>query len=353
LAKEKQAQKVSTMRDNNIIHSLKLKTFPIFLIILAFGCLPAVVTADDSQSPGWLFERINIYRAIQYHKKRLHDSSSEDEKKHARELLLKNYARAIDTSQGPRKEKLLIEAKEDLPEWWVPFFLMAVMKYDKYKDSLRPSDDKQSDILIGEASDLATSAKQKTGIPKKYIPTCNKIIKDYERTKPFTVYGVASNVGENSLTLKGGNRVYSIQSIPAELIQQGSIKEGDIIRVVLKPNMVLTPGSRGSSNLTVRGYNFVSLNQRRAPGYILCGRLIKKVAGSFVVASEHTENIIINISKTDYDFFNVGDTIKCRVFSNTNSYASAGHLSLYEIDPESYRTAGIKNRNPIRIRSNP
>ena len=167
------------------------------------------------------------------------------------------------------------------------------------------------------------------------------------------MYGVAYNVGENNLTLKGGSRDYPIQSIPDEFIQQGSIKEGDIIRIVLRPNMVLTPGSRGYSNLTVRGYNFVSLNKRRKPGHVICGRLIKKVAGSFVVASEHTEHIIINISKTNYDFFNVGDTIKCRVFSNTNSYASAGHLSLYEIDPESYRTAAIKREKPIMIRSNP
>ena len=167
------------------------------------------------------------------------------------------------------------------------------------------------------------------------------------------VYGVAYNVRQNSLTLKGGSRDYSIHSVPDEFIQQGSIKEGDIIKVVLRPNMVLTPGSRGSSNLTIRGYNFVSLNKRRKPGHVICGRLIKKVAGSFVVASGHTENIIINISKTNYDFFNVGDTIKCRVYSNTNSYASAGHLSLYEIDPESYQTAGIRKRKPIMSRSNP
>ena len=341
------------MRGNNILNFFKFKTFVSLWILLAFFCLPAVVTADDSQRPGWLFERLNVYRAIEYHKNRIHHSNSEDEKKRARKLLLKNYAKAIDSAQGPRKEKLLIEAKEDLPEWWVPFFLMAVMKYDEYKDALMHPDNHQSETLIGEASDLAKSAKQKRGIPKKYIPTCNNIIKDYERTKPFTVYGVANNVRQNSLTLKGGNRDYSIESIPDEFIQQGAIKAGDIIRVVLKPNMVLTPGSRGFSNLTIRGYNFVSLNQRRKPGYVICGKLIKKVAGSFVVASERTENIIINISKTNYDFFNVGDTIKCRVFSNTNSYSSAGHLNLYEIDPESYQTAGIKKRKPIMSMSNP
>ena len=246
-----------------------------------------------------------------------------------------------------------MEAKEDLPEWWVPFFLLAVKKYDEYKDALMHSDLNQAETFIGEAFDFAKSAKEQSGVPRKYISTCNKIVKDYEKTKPFTVYGVAYNVRQNSLNLRGGSRDYSIESIPDEFMQQGLIKEGDIIKVVLKPNMVLTPGNRGSSNLTTKGYNFVSLNKRRKPGYIICGKLIKKVAGSFIVASDHNENIIVNISKPNYDFFNVGDTLKCRVFPNTNSYASSGHLSLYEIDPESFQTAGIKERKNIMRMSNP
>jgi len=344
---------VSNMRGNNIMNSLKFNKFPIFFILLTYFCLPAVVTADDSPRPGWLFERINIYRAIEHNKSRIQDSNSEDEKKRERKLLLKNYARAIDLTQGARKEKLLMEAKEDLPEWWAPFFLLAVMKYDEYKDAIMHSDNNQLETLIGEAFDFANSAKGKSGVPKKDISTCNKIIKDYERTEPFIVYGVAYNVRQNSLDLRGGSRGYSIESIPDEFIQQGLIKEGDIIKVVLKPNMVLSPGNRGSSKLTTKGYNFVSLNKRRKPGYIICGKLIKKVAGSFIVASDHNENIIVNISKTNYDFFNVGDTIKCRVFPNTNSYASSGHLSLYEIDPESFQTAGIQKRKHVMRRSNP
>jgi len=341
------------MRGNNIMNSLRFNKFPIFFILLTYFCLPAVVTADDSQRPGWLFERINIYRAIEHNKKRIQDSNSEDEKKRARKLLLKNYAKAIDSVQGARKEKLLMEAKEDLPEWWVPFFLMAVMKYDGYKDALMHSDNNQSETLIGEAFDFAKSVKEKSGVPKKYVSTCNKIIHDYERTEPFAVYGVAYNVRQNSLDLRGGSRDYSIESIPDEFINQGLIKEGDIIKVVLKPNMVLTPGNRGSSKLTTKGYNFVSLKNRRKPGYIISGKLVKKVAGSFIVASDHTKNIIVNISKTNYDFFNVGDAIKCRVFPKTNSYASSGHLSLYEIDPESFQTAGIKERINVRRMSNP
>jgi hypothetical protein len=341
------------MRGNKINKYFKLKTFTIIFILLAFFCLPTVATANDSQRFGWLFKRINIYKAIEHNKNRIQNSNSEDEKKRARKLLLKNYARAIDSAQGARKEKLLMEAKEDLPEWWVPFFLLAVMKYDEYKDALMYSDKNQAETFIGEAFDFAKSAKEKSRVPKKYISTCNKIIKDYERTEPFTVYGVAYNVRQNSLNLRGGSRDYSIESLPDEFIQQGLIKEGDIIKVVLKPNMVLPPGNRGSSNLTIRGYNFVSLKNRRKPGYIICGKLIKKVAGSFIVASDHNENIIVNISKTNYDFFNVGDTLKCRVFPNTNSYASSGHLSLYEIDPESFQTAGIKERKNIMRMSNP
>jgi hypothetical protein len=312
-----------------------------------------VVTADDSQGPGWLYERLDIYKAIEYNKKRIQDSNSEDEKKRARKLLLKNYSKAIDSEDGARREKLLIEATEDLPEWWVPFFLLAIMKYEEYKDALMHSGNIQAETLIVEAFDFAKSTKEKSGVPKKYITTCNMIIKDYEKTKPFTVYGVAFNVRHNSINLKDDNREYSIESIPDEFIQQGLIKEGDIIKVVLKPNMVLTAGNLGSNNLTISGYNFHSLNMRRKPGYIITGKLIKKVAGSFIVESDSNENIIINISKTNYDFFNVGDTIKCRVFPNTHSYASAGHLNLYEIDPESFQTAGVKERKNIMRMSLP
>jgi hypothetical protein len=332
---------------------LKFNKFLFILILLAYFCLPTVVTADDSQGLGWLYERIHIYKAIEYNKKRIQDSNSEDEKKRARKLLLKNYAKAIDSEQGARKEKLLIEAKEDLPEWWVPFFLLAIMKYDEYKDALMHSGNIQPETLIGEAFDSAKSAKEKRDLPKKYRSTCNKIIKDYEKTKPFTVYGVAFNVRQNRLDLKGDNREYSIESIPDEFIQQGLIKEGDIIKVVIKPKMVLTAGSLGSSNPTIRGYNFLSLKKRRKPGYIITGKLIKKVAGSFIVESDNNENIIVNISKTNYDFFNVGDTIKCRVFPNAHSYASAGHLNLYEIDPESFQTAGMKERKNELSMSHP
>ena len=142
----------------------------------------------------------------------------------------------------------MVEANKDLPEWWVPFFLLANSKYEAYKEALTHADNDKSEALIGEAFDLATSAKEKSGIPKKYISTCNKIIRDYERIKPFTVYGVASNVRDSRLDLKGGNREYSIQSIPDEIIQKGLIKEGDIIQVVLKPNVVLTAGNPGSSH---------------------------------------------------------------------------------------------------------
>ena len=331
----------------------KFDKFLFLLSLLVYFCLPTVVTADDSQGPGWLYERINVYKAIEYNKKRIQDSNSEAEKRRAGKLLKKNYAKAIDSAQGARKEKLLVEAKEDLPEWWVPFFLLAIMKYDEYKDALMHSKKNQAETLIGEAFDLARSATEKSGVPKKILSTCNKIIKDFERTKPFTAYGVAFNVRQNSIDLRGGSREYSIESIPDELIQQGLIKEGDIIKVVLKPNMVLTPGSPGSSGLIVRGYNFHSLKKRRKPGYIITGKLIKKIAGSFIVASDNNENIIINISKTNYDFFNVGDTIKCRVFPNTHSYASAGHLNLYEIDPESFQTAGMKERKNIMSMSLP
>jgi hypothetical protein len=331
----------------------KFHTVVFILILLAHFCLPTVVAADDSKGLGWLYERINVYRAIETNKKRLQESKSEDEKKRAQKLLLKNYARAIDSAQGERKEKLLIDAKQNLPEWWVPFFLLAVTKYEAYKDALLHSDRDKSGALISEAFDLATSAKEKSGIPKKYISSCNRIITDYERTKPFTVYGIASNVRDSRLNLKGGNREYSIQSIPDEIIQKGLIKEGDIIQVVLKPNMVLTAGNPGSSNLTVSGYNFLSLNQRRKPGYVICGKLIKKVAGSFIIASDSKENIIVNISKANYDFFKVGDTIKCRVFPNTSSYASAGHLNLYEIDPESFQSAEMQKRKKPTNRNIP
>ena len=330
---------------------LKLNKFLIFLILLTYFCLPTVVTADDSQGLGWLYERIDIYKAIEYNKKRIQNSNSEEEKKRARKLLLKNYAKAIDSARGERKEKLLIEAKEDLPEWWVPCFLLAILKYEKFKDALLDLDNNQAETLIGEAFDYAKAAKEKNGVPKKYIPTCNRIIKDYERAKPFTVYGVAYNVRQNSIDLKDDNREYSIESIPDEFIQQGLIKEGDIIKVVLKPKMVLPAGNYDSNNLTIRGYNFLSLNRRQKPGYILTGKIIKKVAGSFIVESNTKNNIIVNIPKTNYDFFNVGDTLKCRVFQNTNSYRSAGHLSLYEIHPESFQTAiteRTKNR-AIRV----
>jgi len=206
---------------------LKLKKFLIFLILLTYFCLPTVVTADDSQGLGWLYERIDIYKAIEYNKKRI----------------------------------------------------------------------------------------------------------------------------QNSIDLKDDNREYSIESIPDEFIQQGLIKEGDIIKVVLKPKMALPAGNYDSNNLTIRGYNFLSLNRRQKPGYILTGKIIKKVAGSFIVESNTKNNIIVNIPKTNYNFFNVGDTLKCRVFQNTNSYRSAGHLSLYEIHPESFQTAideRTKNR-AIRV----
>ncbi len=172
---------------------LKYKMFLIYFILLAYFCLPAGATADDSQGLGWLYERINVYKAIETNKKRIQKSKSEDEKKRAQKLLLKNYARAIDSAQDERKEKLLIDAKKDLPEWWVPFFLLAITKYEQYKDALMHADKDKSETLIGEAFDFAKSAKEKSGVPKKYISTCNKIIRDYERTKPFTVYGVASN----------------------------------------------------------------------------------------------------------------------------------------------------------------
>ena len=345
--------KVPDMRRNNILKFWENKSFPILFILLAYVCLPAVATADDSQGLGWLYERINLYKAIETNKKRIQNSNSEDEKKRARKLLFKNYVKAIDSAQGERKEKLLVEAKKDLPEWWVPFFLLAISKYEQYKDALLHSDRDKSETLIGEAFDLASSAKKKSGVPKKYISTCDKIIQDYEKTKPFTVYGVASNVRHNYLDLKGGNREYSIQSIPDEIIQKGLIKEGDIIKAVLKPNMVLTAGNPGSSNLTISGYKFISLKKRRKPGYVICGKLTRKVAGSFIIASENKENIIVNISKANYDFFNVGDTIKCRVFSNTHSYASSGHLSLYEIDPESFQAAEMKEKKAIMPGSRP
>lgn len=323
---------------------LKLKKFLIFLILLTYFCLPTVITADDSQGLGWLYKRIDIYKAIQYNKKRIQNCKSEDEKKRARKLLLKNYAMAIDSAQGQRKERLLLEAREDLPEWWVPCFLLAIMKYEKYKDALLDLDNNQAEPLICDAFDFATAAKVKTGIPKKYLSTCDMIIQDHEKTKPFTVYGVVYNVRPNSIDLKDDNREYSIESIPDEFIQQGLIKEGDIIRVVLKPRMALTAGNYGSSNLTIGGYNFFSLKNRRKPGYILTGKIIKKVAGSFIVASDHNENIIINIPKPNYDFFIVGDTLKCRVYPSTTSYRSTGHLNLYEIEPESFQTDRIKEK---------
>ena len=114
--------------------------------------------------------------------------------------------------------------------------------------------------------------------------------------------------------------------------------------------MALPAGNYNSNNLTISGYKFLSLNRRQKPGYILTGKIIKKVAGSFIVASNTKNNIIVNIPKTNYDFFYVGDTLKCRVFQNTTSYRSAGHLSLYEIHPESFQTAIDKRKRNRAMR---
>lgn len=298
--------------------------------------LPAVVTADSAEGLGWLYERIDIYKAIEYNKKRLQRSKSEAERTRARKLLLKNYAKAIDAAQGERREKLLIEANAYLPEWWIPNFLLAITKYEEFKDALLHSANEQADVLIKRASYFATSAKEKAGIPKKYRSTCNTIIRNYQRTKSFTVRGIAQNVREDSLDLKCDNREYRLESIPDDVIQQGRIKEGDIIKVVVKPKVALGSGSRGSYDLLIGGYRFVALKQRRKPGYILSGEIVRKKSGAFIVESDNREKIIVDISKKDYDYFNVGDTIKCRVYQNTRSYTSSRYLRLYEIDPESF-----------------
>ena len=315
---------------------------------MLIACLGAPVTgtADDAQGLGWLYERIDAYRAIESNKKRILRSTSEAEKKRARKLLLENYAKAIDSSQGERREKLLIEANAYLPEWWIPNFLLAITKYEKFKDALLQSDNKHADVFIKRASDFATSAKEKKGIPKKYRSTCDRIIRNYQRTQPFTVHGIAHNVEENSLDLKGANRKYRVESIPGESIKQGLIKEGDIIKVVVKPRVALGAGSHGSYDLMIDSYHFLALKSRTKPGYILSGKIIRKKSGAFIVTSDNRRNIIVDISKADYDFFKVGDIIKCRVYQNTRFYSSTRHLSLYEIDPESFQTA-IKKRQQV------
>ena len=75
---------------------------------------------------------------------------------------------------------------------------------------------------------------------------------------------------------------------------------------------------------------------------MLTGKIIQKKAGSFTVASNNRKTVIANIPKTHYDFFNLGDTIKCRVFHNTHSNPPGRHLSLYEIDPDFFQTAKDK-----------
>ena len=306
------------------------------LISFALFALPAVVTADSAEGLGWLYERIDTYKAIEYNKKRIQYSKSEAEKIRARKSLLKNYAKAIQSEQGERREKLLIEANAYLPEWWIPNFLLAITKYEKFKDALLDSANKQADVFIKRASDFAASARDKAGIPKKYRSTCNIIIRNYQRTKPFTVRGIAHNVSEDSLDLKGDNREYRVESIPDDFIQQGLVKEGDIIKVVVKPKVALGAGSRGSYDLMIGGYHFLELKERRKPGYILTGEIVRKKSGAFIIESDNRENIIVDISKKDYDYFNVGDTIKCRVYQNTRSYTSSRYLRLYEIDPESF-----------------
>ena len=330
-----------------MIH-LKFKKYLFLLILCAYCGLPAAVCADDAQGLGWLYERIDVYRAIEHNKKRIQLSKSEAEKKRARKLLLKNYAKAIDSEQGERREKLLIEANAYLPEWWVPNFLLAITKYEKFKDALLHSASKQADVFIKRASDFAASAKENAGTPQKYRSTCRMIIRNYQRTKPFTVHGIAHNVREESMDLKGDNREYPVESIPNDVIQQGLIKEGDIVKVVVKPKVALGSGSHGSYDLMIGGYHFLALKSRMKPGYILGGKIIRKKAGAFIVATDNRENIIVDISKTDYDFFNVGDTIKCRVYQNTRSYSSARHLRLYEIDPVSFQTALDERKKKVK-----
>ena len=320
------------------MNDLSLHKFLFILILFASFCLPAVVTADSAEGLGWLYERIDIYNDIEKNKKRIQRSTSEAEKKRARKLLLKNYAKAIDAAQGERRERLLIEANAYLPDWWIPNFLLAITKYEKFKEALLHSDNKHADMFIKRASDFATSATENASIPKQYRSTCNRIIRNYQRTKPFTVHGIACNVRENSLNLKGANREYLIESIPDESIKQGLIKEGDIIKVVVKPKVALGTGSSGSYDLMIGGYHFFALKNRRKPGYILTGEIVRKKSGAFIIESDKRENIIVNISKKDYDYFKEGDTIKCRVYQNTRAYTSTRHLSLYEIDPESYGT---------------
>ena len=318
------------------MNTLRFHKFVLLPILLACLLLPAAVKAESSQGLGWLYERIDTYKAIEYHKKRIQHSKSEAERTRARKSLLKNYAKAIHSEQGERREKLLIEANAYLPEWWIPNFLLAITKYEKFKDALLDSANKQADVFIKRASYFATSAKENAGIPKKYRSTCNIIIRNYQRTKPFTVRGIAQNVREDSLDLKGDNREYVVGSIPDDIIQQGLIKEGDIIKVVVKPRVALGTGSRGSYELLIGGYHFMELKQRRKPGYILTGEIVRKKSGAFIIESDNRENIIVDISKKDYDFFNVGDRIKCRVYQNARSYQSSRYLRLYEIDPESF-----------------
>jgi hypothetical protein len=86
-----------------MIH-LKFKKYLFLLILCAYCGLPAAVCADDARGLGWLYERIDVYRAIEHNKKRIQLSKSEAEKKRARKLLLKNYAKAIDSEQGERRE---------------------------------------------------------------------------------------------------------------------------------------------------------------------------------------------------------------------------------------------------------
>lgn len=321
------------------MNHLKFHKFLFFLILSAFFFLPTAATAESSERLGWLYERIDLYKAIENNKKRIQNSKSEAEKKSARKLLLKSYAEAIDAAEGERREKLIIEANADLPDWWIPNFLLAIMKYEKFKDALLHFDNKQADLLIKEAFDFAAIAKEKNGIPKKFRSTCNMIIRNYQRTKPFTVHGIAHNVRPNSLDLKGDNRKYLIESIPDKFIGQGLIKEGDIIKVAVKPKVALGAGSYGSHDLMIGGFQFLALKYRMKPGYILSGQIIRKKAGAFIVNSDNRKKIITDISEADYDFFNVGDTIKCRVYQNTRSYRSSRHLRLYEIDPASFQMA--------------
>ncbi len=325
---------------------LRVEKFLLLLITLSYFFLPAVVAAEGPEGLGWLYERIDTYKAIEYNKKRIQRSKSEAEKKHARRLLLKNYAKAIDAAQGERREKLLIEANAYLPEWWVPNFLLAITKYEKFKDALLHSNNKQADVFIKRANDFAGSAKEKDGIPKKYRSTCKRIIRNYQKTKPFTVRGIAHNVREDSLDLKSDNREYLVESIPDDFIQKGLIKEGDIVRVVVKPKVALGSGSHGSYDLMIDGYHFVALKQRRKPGYVLTGVIVRKKAGAFIIESDNRENIIVNISAGDYDFFDIGDTITCRVYQGARSYQSVRHLNLYEIDPMCFQEV-MKKRKKV------